>query len=269
MATKLRFTDSHCHLDFPAFSNQLPELLQQCTRLNINNIIIPSIGPNNWKDVLSTCQHYSSQGLTLHPSLGIHPWFLDKLDTSTLDALAKIVGEHQHDIVAIGESGIDGKIALEQNNLTQQIDFFEYQLSLAKLYKLPIIIHHRRSHQDIIKPLRKVKLTTGGIIHAFSGSYQQAVQYIDLGFKLGIGGSITYSRAEKTIKAVKRIPLSSMVLETDAPSMPLYGYQGQDNTPLRIIDVFNCLTKIRIEDTETLAHALEVNVQQVIQNKLQ
>ena len=114
--------------------------------------------------------------------------------------------------------------------------------------------------------LRQKQLTNGGIIHAFSGSYQQACQYIDLGFKLGIGGTITYPRAEKTLKAIKRVPLTSLVLETDAPAMPLYGFQGQDNSPLQLINVFQALTNIRLESSTEIAHALEENVKSVLPN---
>jgi TatD DNase family protein len=166
--------------------------------------------------------------------------------------------------VAIGEAGIDGVIAQAENNLAQQIQIFEQQLNLAKSYQLPIIVHHRKSHQHIVAMLRQKNLTKGGIIHAFSGNYQQACQYIDLGFKLGIGGTITYPRAEKTIKAIKRLPLASLVLETDAPSMPLYGFQGQDNSPLQLIKVFQALVGIRSESAGELAHALESNINTVL-----
>ncbi|MBA6327926.1 TatD family hydrolase [Colwellia sp. MB02u-6] len=260
----LSFTDSHCHLDFDAFSANLPDLLKQCQQANIHHIVIPSIGPKNWHKTLTLAKNYSSETLTLHPSLGIHPWFLKDLSADSLTVLEHLVKSHRNDIVAIGEAGIDGVIAQAENNLAQQIQVFEQQLTLAKSYQLPIIVHHRKSHQHIITMLRQINLTKGGIIHAFSGSYQQACQYIDLGFKLGIGGTITYPRAEKTIQAIKRLPLASLVLETDAPSMPLYGFQGQDNSPLQLIKVFQALVSIRSESSSEIAHALESNINTVL-----
>ena len=98
-----------------------------------------------------------------------------------------------------------------------------------------------------------------GVIHAFSGSYQQAKTYLDLGYKLGIGGTITYPRAEKTIKTLKKIPLESILLETDAPSMPLYGYQGEPNSPLKLITVFDRLCELRNESPEEIVFQLEKN----------
>ncbi|WP_259364533.1 MULTISPECIES: TatD family hydrolase [unclassified Colwellia] len=260
MTDMLSFTDSHCHLDFDAFSENLPELLKQCQQANIYHIVIPSIGPKNWHKTLTLAKNHSSETLTLHPCLGIHPWFLNDLHADSLTVLEHLVKSHRNEIVAIGEAGIDGVIAQAENNLAQQIQIFEQQLTLAKSYQLPIIVHHRKSHQHIVAMLRQKNLTKGGIIHAFSGSYQQACQYIDLGFKLGIGGTITYPRAEKTIKAIKRLPLASLVLETDAPSMPLYGFQGQDNSPLQLIKVFQALVGIRSESASELAHALESNI---------
>lgn len=268
MSKTLSFTDSHCHLDFDAFSENLPSLLEQCQQANIHHIVIPTIGPKNWQKTLTLAKKYRSEKLKLHPCLGIHPWFLNDLKADSLSVLEHLVKTHLHEIVAIGEAGVDGVIDKEQNNLSQQLQVFEQQLTLAKTYHLPIIVHHRRSHQHIVAMLRQKKLVQGGIIHAFSGSYQQACQYIDLGFKLGIGGTITYPRAEKTIKAVKRLPLASLVLETDAPAMPLYGFQGQENSPLQLIKVFQALESIRNESAEELAHALESNITAVLPNLL-
>ena len=239
----LRFTDSHCHLDFDAFTNELAQLLEQCQQAKIHRIIIPSIGPKNWHKALTLAKNHSTEALNLQPCLGIHPWFLDDLTTDSFDTLAQLVQQQINNIVAIGEAGIDGVIDKEQQNLSLQIEVFEQQLSLAKNYNLPIIVHHRRSHQHIVPMLRKKNLLKGGIIHAFSGSYQQAVQYIDLGFKLGIGGTITYPRA---------------------PAMPLYGFQGQNNSPLQLIKVFQALTSIRSESATELAHALENNINAVL-----
>ena len=261
MITELNFTDSHCHLDFDEFKNDLPTLLDQCYQANIHHIIIPTIGPSNWLKVLNFIEKFSSKKVSLHPCIGIHPWFLKTLSEHCLHDLETLLIQHLSQWLAIGEAGIDGVIDKEHNNLAQQLMIFEGQLQLAQKYDLPIIVHHRRSHQHIVPLLKKYKLSKGGIIHAFSGSYQQACQYIDLGFKLGIGGTITYPRAEKTIKTVKRLPLTSLVLETDAPSMPLYGFQGQDNSPLHLIDIFHTLAGIRQEPAEYLAIALEQNIQ--------
>ncbi|WP_281556138.1 TatD family hydrolase [Thalassomonas sp. RHCl1] len=262
------FTDSHCHLDFDEFSGHLPELLFNCVTSGIHRIIVPSTAPDNWSKVIRLCRQHCSgenQAPRLLACLGIHPWFLSGLTQQHLEQLTTLSQQHSKDIVAIGETGIDKVIAEKEDNLAQQRSFFEYQLQLAKDCHLPVIVHHRRSHHEIIPLLKQNKSPYGGIIHAFSGSYQEAKTYIDLGFKLGIGGTISYDRAVKTINTVKRLPLSAMVLETDAPSMPLAGFQGQSNSPLKLVNVFNCLTQIRQEPAEVIAKEIESNINALFQ----
>ena len=266
-------TDSHCHLDFDEISNNLPLLLQECFNNNIHKIIVPSVSPKNWHKVLeltnfiSTGQTPTNQSnkprdyCQLFACLGIHPWYLNSLTHNDLDNLANIVKTNIARIVAIGETGIDGTIARDENNLEKQLTFFDFQLTLAKQHQLPIIIHHRRSHEHILPLLKQHKHMYGGVIHAFSGSYQQAKNYIDLGFKLGIGGTITYERAKKTINAVKRLPLEALILETDAPSMPLSGFQGEANSPLKLLNIVDCLCEIRSEGADLVKNTIEQNIQ--------
>jgi TatD DNase family protein len=264
----MKFTDSHCHLDFKEFTSNgiysTETILKQCAELDIHRIIVPSITPDNWNNVLTLANKKSFDfNCKVYVALGIHPWFLADLQQKHLDRLAQTVSNNKSNIIAIGETGLDGVIAKQQDNINQQTLFFEFQLNLAQEHKLPVIVHHRRTHNETITMLKQVKVAKSGIIHAFSGSYQQACQYIDLGFKLGIGGTITYPRAEKTIKAIKRLPLSSLVLETDAPSMPLYGFQGESNSPLRVVNVFEKLVELREESKEEVADSIENNISEL------
>ena len=246
------FTDSHCHLDFIEFDACRDELIQRCATLNINRFIIPGITAKRWPRVLELCQKYSNA----LPCLGLHPWWIAKATENDLLLLEQLI--NQHDLAAVGEIGIDGAI----DNIEKQTDYFVKQLYIAKKHSLPVVIHHRKSHHLIVPELKKANLEKGGVIHAFSGSYQQAKAYIDMGFKLGIGGTITYPRAIKTIKTVKKLPLDSILLETDAPAMPLEGFQGEINSPEKIVDVFQQLCSIREESPEILQQAIEQNLQQ-------
>ena len=159
--------------------------------------------------------------------------------------------------------------ALEKNLKTQQ-HFFDFQLNLAKENSLPVIIHHRQSHDKIVPFLKKYQLEKAGVIHGFSGSYQQAKTYIDLGFKLGVGSTISFSRAKKTINTIKRLPLTSIVLETDAPSMPLSkevlmgeGEPHKINSPINLMKIFELLVNIRTESSQDIALQLEENIEQL------
>ncbi len=258
----LKFTDSHCHLDFPELSTDLTELLSRCQAQGIHRYIVPSISPTNWQSVLELAD-LSTDQIKILPATGIHPWYLDGLNDDALILLTDTVKANRDKIVAIGETGIDGKIADEFDNMAKQCKFFEYQLALANNEKLPLIIHHRKSHQELVTILKRSVPNSGGVVHGFSGSYQQAKHYLDLGLKLGIGGTISYERAKKTIKTISKLPLDSIVLETDAPAMPLSGYQGQPNSPLRLINVFELLVDIRTESEQDIAQQIEVNLDQL------
>ncbi|AAZ27843.1 TatD family hydrolase [Colwellia psychrerythraea] len=297
----MQFTDSHCHLDDIAFSEQLPALLAQCQQLAINRIIVPSIAPDNFTQVLNLAKRCrdnlsnitNTNPIKIYPCLGIHPWFLQALNDSHLQTLSELVIKSRNEIIAVGEIGIDGAIAKQavnhgqtpEDNLHHQQHFFDFQLNLAKQQNLPVIIHHRQSHDKIMPFLKKYQLERKGIIHGFSGSYQQAMGYIDLGFKLGVGSTITYSRAKKTINTLKRLPLESLALETDAPSMPLSrevtgeevltNNEGTEqekletvvssptNSPVNLIKIFEVLSTIRPESSEEIANQLEHNINQI------
>ncbi|KGJ89509.1 TatD-related deoxyribonuclease [Colwellia psychrerythraea] len=295
----MQFTDSHCHLDDKAFQAQLSTLLRQCAELAINRIIVPSIAPNNFDNVLTLAKKHHKNPIEIFPCLGIHPWFLQDLNDTHLELLTEKVIQAKNDIIAIGEIGIDGAIIKRSDDpdkeLVKQQHFFDFQLNLAKQQDLPVIIHHRQSHDKIMPFLRRHQLNKAGIIHGFSGSYQQATDYINLGYKLGVGSTITYSRAKKTINTFKRLPLESLVLETDAPSMPLSQeviakealsnseldklkkiefakstastpVNSPANSPVNIINIFEVLSTMRAESPEQIANQLELNIEQIFFN---
>jgi TatD DNase family protein len=143
---------------------------------------------------------------------------------------------------------------------------FIQQLQIANDFSLPVILHHRRSHNDLIKVLKQQGFKWGGIIHAFSGSLHEAHTYIELGFKLGVGGVITYPRARKTREVVSQLPLDALVLETDAPDMPPMGLQGLRNSPQNLILILNELSLLRQQSTEDIIKQCRHNVVTSLRN---
>ncbi len=230
----MKLFDTHCHLDFAAFDEDRNILLDVLDVKGVERLVIPAIGQENWQRVLDLAASRDS----LFPALGIHPMFLEDVEVSALQQLSELVTKHREKVVAIGECGLD--MSLE--NLDRQRVFFSEQLKLAEQVKLPVIVHHRKSHHLILPFLKKYRPSKGGVIHAFSGSYEQAMQYIDLGFKLGVGGTITYDRAQKTREAICKVPASALVLETDAPDMPIHGRQGMRNSPEYLGEIFAVLS---------------------------
>ena len=241
----MQFIDTHCHLDFDEFKGDFQNHVCRAKQLGVHGFVVPGITFKQSKALLSFKQH--NQGVYI--AFGLHPYFLAEHQDGDFAKLRSLAIEHRGQLVAIGECGIDASIA----DIERQKMLFVEHIKLANELSLPLIVHHRQSHHLLMQAFKQVQPKCGGVIHAFSGSLQQAQAYIKLGFKLGVGGTITYERANKTKHAFAQVPLDSLMLETDAPSMPLAGYQGQINLPERLKAVFDCLVAIRNESESEIA----------------
>lgn len=257
-SSRLRLFDSHCHLDLPELSAEQLAHWRSALQVGVEKLLIPAVEQAAWRNLLQLHQ--------LHPywhiALGIHPWWAAKARPDALSELDALLAKHSSQITAVGEIGLD--FALDADSFDAQAMLFSQQLKLASKYHKPVILHHRKSQPQLLAELKQLQFAEGGILHAFSGSQQQAKAFIELGFKLGIGGTITYERAEKTRHTVKKLPLSCFVLETDAPSMPLSGYQGRVNTPAQLALVFDAFCKLRDEPAEQIAEQLWQNTCEVL-----
>ena len=134
---------------------------------------------------------------------------------------------------------------------------------MAKQFNLPVNIHSRKTHDQIFTFLKRIPLSKLGVVHGFSGSYDQAKRFVDLGYKIGVGGTITYERANKTRQAIAKLPIDALVLETDSPDMPVFGFQGQPNRPERIVESFKALCTLRNEPTELIKKVTWKNACQI------
>jgi TatD DNase family protein len=246
--------DSHCHLDFYSFDECREKLWASCRQNGIKNLLIPGVHPDQWP----LSYEFTKTLMGVKCSAGVHPWWIDKLNNEHLGekglslSLLKNLNEilQQKNCVAIGECGLDKTIAT--NFKLQQI-IFEQHIQYACDTKRPLIIHVRKTQNETLQLLSRYKPVGGGVIHGFTGSLELAQQYWALGFYLGVGGSITYPRANKTRQALTKMPLESLLLETDAPDMPLNGFQGEPNSPLKIINIAKELAKLRADTLENIA----------------
>lgn len=244
--------DSHCHLDLPAFAADLPAVLARSQAQGVNRWHIPGTTPEGWARQLEI----QSQHPFIDLSFGLHPYFLSSHSELLLEQLESSLGQHRDRIVAVGEIGLDAAIDIPAKSQEQM---FLAQLSMAKALGLPVIVHHRKTHHRIIGLLKQAKFTNGGVVHAFSGSTDVANAYVDMGFCLGVGGTITYERARKTRSALANVPLEALVLETDSPDMPMAGFQGLRNEPARLPDVLRALADIRQQPQHVIAHTASAN----------
>lgn len=251
----MHLIDSHCHLDFQQFELTRAHLLSSCQQLGIADIVVPGVTALSWNKLLTVCQ----QSSMLHPALGLHPMFMEQHRPEHLIKLTEYISNHR--LVAVGEIGLDFYIA--DHDKETQIELFTAQLKIAQTAKLPVLLHVRKAHEKVIELLKQYSLT-GGIVHAFSGSLQQAKQYQELGFLVGIGGAITHPQASRLRKMVSQLPLSSIALETDAPDMPLHLMKQQHNTPENIPVILEALATLRSEGKNEIASTATVNCQRVL-----
>lgn len=253
MPATVKLFDTHCHLDLPELAVAQALYWQQAQQAGVAALVIPAVQQSAWQNLL----YLQKQQPNWHIALGVHPWWVAEHSPDAVAVLDQLLTAHSSVIVAVGEIGLD--FALAEASFAMQQQLFAAQLLLAKQHNKPVILHHRKSQPQLLAELKRQQFNGGGILHAFSGSQQQAMAFIDLGFKLGIGGTITYERAEKTRKTVQKLPLESFVLETDAPAMPLAGFQGEVNTPAQLALVFDTFCQLRPESREQVAATLWQN----------
>lgn len=247
--------DSHCHFDFNEFDHDRAVVLQRCRQLGIDHIVVPGVKAATWPALLSLC----ATDTALWPALGMHPLFMSAhqaQDITILDQLAST--EH---IVAIGEIGLD--FYAKDHDKPSQLALFEQQLQLANSLDLPVILHVRKAHDVVIQRLKQHRLS-GGIVHAFTGSEQQAKHYIELGFLLGVGAVISYPNAERLRQLFSRLPLMHLTFETDAPDMPPHGHHGERNSPESVHIYHQILSTYRSETAEEIARQTSLNVRRVL-----
>ena len=245
-------TDTHIHLDLQEYADDLPLVVMRSKAAGVDRWIVPAIGSSYWPALPVLHQQYPG----LYYALGLHPWFLAQETNAAFAELERYLIQKPAGLVAIGECGLDGAVDVP---VSLQIEMLEKQLALASQYQLPVILHCRKAFNELLQIVKQFDLPRGGVWHAFSGSRQQAEQFIEMGFMLGIGGVITYERAEKTRKAVAKLPVESLLLETDGPTMPLSGRQGERNEPAYLPEVLLELALLQGLPQEELIRQIALN----------
>jgi len=254
-ANKRKLIDSHCHIDVAAFDPDRGEVIAAARNAGVCAMVVPGIHAEGWGALLALC----SSCADLYPALGLHPVFLERHCDSHLAELERLIEETRP--VAVGEIGLD--YFRRDLDRERQQALFETQLKLAAAADLPVLIHARKSHDQVLQALKRIRVP-GGIAHAFSGSPQQARKYIGLGFKLGIGGMLTFERSTKLRVLARELPLEALVLETDAPDMTVAAHRGERNSPEYLPDVLAALADARGEDPAQVAIQTTRNVRDLL-----
>jgi TatD DNase family protein len=267
--------DSHCHLDAAEFDADRDVVRIAASQADVDFCVIPAVERANFEAVRTLAHQHGDVY-----ALGIHPLYVPQAIDDDLLFLESELERLQSDqrLVAVGEIGLDYFVpALCTDAMrAKQWHFYTAQLALAKRFELPVILHVRRSADMLLKGLRGMawRASVGGIAHAFNGSMQQAQSFIDVGFKLGFGGTLSYERSLQIRRLATELPLDSIVLETDSPDIPpqwLYvpaeerqaGRVPQKNTPIELPRIGEILAELRGVEPSKIARQTTQNVRQL------
>ncbi|MCX7261312.1 MAG: TatD family hydrolase [Burkholderiales bacterium] len=280
----LLWLDSHCHFDAPEFDLDRTAVMQNAQSQGVAWCVMPAVQAKDFLSLQKLAQAFHQPY-----ALGIHPLYVPQAQEQDLDFLAQCIeGALAKDaqglrsdarLVAVGEIGLDFFVpALCEPAMREKQEFFYHaQLKLAQKFKLPVILHVRKSADELLKGLRRHGVQ-GGIAHAFNGSFQQAQTFVEMGFALGFGGALTFDRALQLRRLANELPLSAVVLETDAPDIPphwLYKTQAERksehglavqarNEPSQLPRIGAVLAQLRGLSVPDIAAATLANAQRVL-----
>ena len=246
--------DSHCHLDASEFDRDRDAVIARARAAGVMRQLVPAVSAASWPKLRDVC--VGTDGL--FPAYGLHPMYLqDHRDEHLAELDEWIKREHP---CAIGECGLD--FFIDGLDPRAQQHFFDGQLELARTHALPLIVHARHSVDAVIASIKRVG-DLRGVVHSFSGSAEQARQLAQLGFMIGLGGPVTYERANRLRRLAASVPIESLLLETDSPDQPDAGIRGQRNEPARLASVLQVVADLRGETAAAIAAATSANAERL------
>ena len=245
------FVDTHCHI-FSEDYDVIDDVMNNCKNANISKIINSGTNMMTNKEALSLSEKYNDMYITL----GIHPEFAENYKEEDLLFIKENIDNDK--VVAIGEIGLD--YHYEGYNKKKQIELLRKQLKIASEYNLPVVIHSRDATKDTIDILREYNVS--GVIHSFSGSYETACIYINMGFLLGINGVITFKNCNLK-DVIQRLDTSNFVLESDSPYLTPAPFRVEKNEPKHILDIARFVAEVKGMDIDSLAKITNENVKRV------
>jgi len=250
----LQLADSHVHLDDARFAPDRGAAVERARLAGVELLVVPGTTAASWPGIHALCV----PGSGMYAGYGLHPMFMHEHRDEDLSTLSHWL-ETRHP-VAVGEIGLD--FYQQGHDAPRQREYFAHQLRLAREFDLPVILHARAAMDEVSSALRR----TGGlrgVVHSFSGSEEQARQLWKIGFHIGIGGPVTYERAQRLRRIVADMPIEYLLLESDAPDQPGAAHRGERNEPSYIPDVLACIATLRNEDPAQIAEATTANVRRL------
>ncbi len=230
--------DSHAHLEMDAFDPDRPQVIERAFEKGINRIVTIGTDLDSSRKALALAKAYPN----IWATVGVHPHDAASFNPGILPQLIKLAGEPK--VVALGEIGLDFYRNLSPQKV--QKETFRRLIQLAREAALPIIIHDREAHKEVLTILREERADEiGGVFHCFSGDWEMAKQCLDLNFFLSITGAVTYKKGSVLEEVVRQAPIESLLLETDAPYLPPHPYRGKRNEPGYLIHTADHVARLR------------------------
>ena len=243
--------DSHAHLDDEAFDADRDEVIARA----LSNGLAGMVNPGSCMKSSAAALALAEQHAAIYAAVGIHPHDADSADEAAYEQLLQ--WSRHPKVVAIGEIGLDYHYDFSPRSVQQEV--FVKQLALAKECDLPVILHDREAHGDILRLVKEAGRGVRGVFHCFSGSLERAREVLKLGFYLSVGGTLTFKNAAKLPEVVKEVPFERLLLETDSPYLTPAPYRGRRNEPLHVRLVAEKVAELRGLSVEEVARQTTAN----------
>lgn len=247
--------DTHAHIDDPVYGDDFPELLSRLKSAGISRVT------NVGYDLASSARSVklAQEHDFIYAAIGVHPHNAEEATAETWDELLQLA--KQAKVLAWGEIGLDYYRDLSPRSIQKEV--FIHQIALANEAELPIVIHNRDAHQDVLNIVKSHPPRYGGVFHCYSGSWEMAQILINLGFYLSFAGPVTYKNARHTVEVAQKMPLERMLVETDSPYLTPEPRRGKRNEPAYVCEVVKKLAEIKNLNYEDMARQTLKNAEYI------
>ena len=231
------FVDSHCHVDFPALVEQMPDILQRMQTNRVSHALCVSVNMPDWPALINLVERHAP----LWASVGVHPDYEETIEPTIEDLVSR--SAHSR-VVAIGETGLD--YFRLTGDLEWQRERFRCHIRAARACQLPLIIHTRSAAADTLRLMREEGAEqVGGVMHCFTESWEVAEAAIEMNFYISFSGIVTFKTATALQEVAKRVPLNRLLIETDSPYLAPVPHRGKLNDPSKVIHVAEKIALLR------------------------
>lgn len=240
VTTSATLVDTHAHLDFDDYANDRQQIVDSALQAGVSSIITLGIEPPDWQQNIEIAEQFDG----MYAALGVHPNSADQATSHALAELERLCrSEGRRKVVALGETGLD--YYRHYVSYDEQKRSFRAHLDLARQLDLPVIIHNRDAHEDVLEILRRDGKGTRGVMHSFSGDEQYAIECMRLGYMISLAGPVTFKKAEDKHRIAASVPLDMLLVETDCPFLTPEPFRGRRNEPAYVAYTARAVASIR------------------------